>query len=104
MGGSCCSVMLLGAFCCHGFGPLVPLEKRLTVNQYKCVLSVHLYHTMKHFYPDGSGLFQDGNAPIHRTSEVTEWLAECENDVNPMLKPSQSLHPNLIEHTWHILD
>ena len=56
----------LGAFCWYGLGPLVPLEGKVTVNQYKVVLSDHLYPVMKHFYPDGSGFFQDDNTPIHR--------------------------------------
>ncbi len=47
--GSCGSVMLLGAFCWHGLGPLVPLEGRVTANQYKGVLSDHFYPTMKYF-------------------------------------------------------
>ena len=32
------------------------------------------YPEMKHFYPDGSGLFQDDNVPIYRG--VTEWFDE----------------------------
>ncbi len=72
--------MLWGAYSWHSLGPLVPLEGRVTANQYKVVLSDHLYHMMKHFYP----------APIHRVRGVTEWLDEYENDVNHMLWPSQS--------------
>ncbi len=41
--GSSGSVMLWGAFCGHGLGPLVPLEGRVTANQYKVDLSDHLY-------------------------------------------------------------
>ena len=52
MRGSGGSVMLWGAFCWHELGPLVPLEGRVTANQYKVVVSDQLY-------PDGSGLFQD---------------------------------------------
>ncbi len=48
--GSSGSVMLWGAFCWHGLGPLVPLEGKVTANQYKVVLSDHLYPMMKHFY------------------------------------------------------
>ena len=70
----------LGVFCWHGLGPLVPLEERVTANQYKVVLNDHLYPMMKHFYPDGSGLFQDDNASIHGAQGVTEWFDEYEND------------------------
>lgn len=44
--------MLRGLFAGDGLGPLVPLEKRVTANQYKVVLSDHLYPAMKHFYPE----------------------------------------------------
>ncbi len=54
------SVMLWGAFCWQGLCPRVPLEGRLTANQYKAVLTDHLYPVMKHFYPDGSGLSPQG--------------------------------------------
>lgn len=48
----------------HGLGPLIRLEGRVAANQYKVILSDHLYTVMKHFYPDRSGLFQDDNAHI----------------------------------------
>ncbi len=60
------------AFCLYGLGPLVPLEGRVTADQYKVVLSDHLYPVMKHFYPDGSGLFQGDGTPIHRARGLTE--------------------------------
>ncbi len=78
--GSSGSVMPWGTFWWHGLGPLVPLQGRVTANQYKVVLSDHLHPMMKHLYPDGSGLFQDDNAPIHRAGGVTEWFDVYEND------------------------
>ena len=54
------------AFYWHGLGLLVPLEGRVTnpnPNQYKVIVNDHLYPVMKHFYPDGIGLFQDDNSP-----------------------------------------
>ena len=65
------------------------MQINTNTNQYKVVLSDHLYPMMKHFYPDGSGLFQDDNTPIHRAQGITEWFDEHENDVNHMLWPSQ---------------
>ncbi len=71
----------MAMLCCGGhFAGIVwvHLKGRVTANQYKVVLSDHLYPMMKHFYLDGSGLFQDDNAPIHRAGGVTEWFDEYE--------------------------
>lgn len=55
--------------------PLGLLEGRDTANQYKVVLSGHLYPVMKYFYPpDESGLFQDDSL-IHKAQWVTELYA-----------------------------
>ena len=94
-------VMLLGQFCCHGLGPLVPLEGRVTANQWK-ILSDHLHPMLKHFYADGTGVLEDDNAPICRAWGVTEWFDEYENGVNHMLWPLQSLNLSPIEHlVWN---
>lgn len=55
-------VMLFVANFCCDLGPLVPLEKRVTVNQY-VIQTNQLYLMMKHFSSDGSGLFQDDSTP-----------------------------------------
>ncbi len=56
----------MGGILLAGLDPLVPIEGKVITNQYKIVLSDHLYPMMKHFYLDGRGLFQDDNGPIHR--------------------------------------
>lgn len=53
--GSSGSVMLWGAFSWHGLSRLVPLEGRLTANQYKDA--------------------QDDNTPIHSARGLTEWFS-----------------------------
>lgn len=40
-------------------------EGRVIANQYKVLMSDHLYPVMKHLNPDGNGLFQDDSAPSH---------------------------------------
>lgn len=42
------------------------LESIVTTNEYKVLLMDLLYPTMKHFDPDGRGLFQDDSAATHR--------------------------------------
>lgn len=57
--------------------PLVLLEKKSGSaridTKFFCVIT--FCSVMKRLYPDGSGPFQDDNAPIYR---VTEWFDECE--------------------------
>lgn len=62
----------VGHFCCNGLCPHVPLEQSITANQYKLILSDHLYPVMKHLYSDRTGHFLDDSVLIHRT--VTDWM------------------------------
>lgn len=60
--------------CCQDVlssGPLVLIERRFYANQYAAPLTV-----MKHFYPDGYGLFQNKQTPIHRAQGFTECFDE----------------------------
>lgn len=70
---------------CHGLGPLVPSEERVTANQYRVSLSDHLYPVMKRVQSDGSSLFQDDGAPVRRARGVNERFDEYENDANHAL-------------------
>lgn len=73
------------AFCWQVLGPIVPLEERVSTNQYK-VDDLWICFSMKYFSPDGS-LFQNNNEPLQRAAGVTEWFDAYENDVNHMLWP-----------------
>uniref|UniRef100_A0A7N6ACF9 Uncharacterized protein n=1 Tax=Anabas testudineus TaxID=64144 RepID=A0A7N6ACF9_ANATE len=59
------SVVLWGAFYRHGVGPLSAFEGKVTAQPHKVVLSD------QYFYPDGSGLSHDDDAPIQRVRGVT---------------------------------
>lgn len=52
------------------------------------ILTDHIYAVLKHFYSDGSDLFQDDLAP--RAQELTERFNECKNYANQVLWPSRS--------------
>lgn len=59
------SVMCMCHFTVMGWVHLVYLERDITANKYKILLTDDFYPTMKHFYAVGSGLFQGDSAPIH---------------------------------------
>lgn len=46
-------IMLL-EFYSHGLHKLIPLERRVNINQYKVLLILDLYPMMKHLYPGES--------------------------------------------------
>lgn len=68
----------------------------ITANHYKVILMNHLYPIIKHFHPDGSGLFRDDSA--HGVTE--EWFDEDEKDAQPLRQPDF----NPTEHLWRVLD
>jgi hypothetical protein len=76
--------MVWGVLSWHGLVPLNLSEGKENANKYTAILSDCFQPMVKHFYPDGSGLFQDDNVPTHRARVVTEWFDEHENDVNHM--------------------
>lgn len=58
----------------------IPLEGTITANQYNLILADQLDPIMKHFYHDGSSLFQEDIVSIHRAQGFTEWLDEYEGN------------------------
>ena len=58
------AVMVSGAYSGHSLDPLNPLEGKVNANKYTTILSNQLQPMVNHFYSDGSGLFQDANAPF----------------------------------------
>lgn len=82
--------MLWAAFCYMALVHLSFQREGFTGNQYTVILIDHLCPVMMHLYPDGSGLFQDVNFPIHRARWLTEVVDAYENDINQMLWPLQS--------------
>lgn len=57
-------------------------EQKVTTNQYRGVVSAHLYNMMKHFSPDGSRLSQQVSDHMHRLQEAPR-VDEYKNYATP---------------------
>lgn len=77
--------------------------ERLTANPCKVLLTDRLHPKRKHFYSNGTDLFQDERTLIHRAWGLTECFDEDEKYLNHMLWPSQWPEPNW-SGFWIIVD
>jgi len=57
--------MLWAMFCWETLGPAIHVEVNLTHVTYRNIIADQVHPFMAMVFPDGSGLFQQNNAPCH---------------------------------------
>ena len=67
------------------------------MNIFECYMLRH----MTVLFPDGSGYFQQDNAPCHKSRKTLGWLAQKNVNVLDWLPSSPDLNP--IENLWSIV-
>ncbi len=70
------SVMLWAMFCWETMGPGIHVTSTCTT--YLNTVADQVLPFMARIFPDGSGLFQQNNAPCHTAKIVQEWFEEHE--------------------------
>ncbi|GBO46691.1 Transposable element Tc1 transposase [Araneus ventricosus] len=96
--------MLWGTFSWAALGPVVVVEQTMKAENYLSIIADQLHPYMAFVFLTGNGLFQQDNAPCHKTRIVLQWFEEHTDEFHLMSWPSNSPVLNLIEHIWDAME
>ena len=61
---------------------------RINSKHYMAILGDDIHSIVKALFPDGDGIFQDDNAPMHTAHVVKNWYEEHESELEHMEWPN----------------
>ncbi|CAB4474247.1 unnamed protein product [Rhizophagus irregularis] len=87
--------MFWGCFSWNGLGPIVPINGSVTEQTHAKIINDYIIPTLHDFFPQGNGIFQEDNAPPHRSKIAM--TARKNTGIVVLNWPSQSPDLNPIE-------
>jgi len=82
-------------------GTLVPIDGNIDSRKYVDVLDAHLWPVVCKHFAGKHFIFQDDNAPVHRSIFTHQWKSE--NGLSSVTWPAQSPDINIIENVWKVI-